>query len=74
MTTGTASDPVFSTAREVERPTCPQLDQLGEHGDGDLGMGGVTQVETDRHPDPIEQVRRDTPIGQVPEHRLTPLA
>jgi hypothetical protein len=46
----------------------PQLDQLGQDGDADLAMGGVTEVEPGGHPHPRQHLLWHTAIGQVAEH------
>ena len=51
-----------------------QLDQLGQDRDGDLAVGGVAEVEPDRHAHPVEQVPWHPAVGEVAEHGLAALA
>ena len=54
----------------AERPRRPELHQLRQHGDRDLPVRGVPEVQPGGHPDTGEDLRRHPAIGEVSEHRL----
>ena len=69
----TTGSSVVGSARVGEGAGGPQLDQLGQHGDGDLAVRGVAEVETDRGAHPVEELLRDAALGEVLEQGLAAL-